>query len=173
MAKKKGKKKKERATGPKLGAQYQAAKLGVAVAAPPAWSLAIEKSTDSAITRVTGRDGNFAYAKGLGVSLADQWGSKKLGHAAALSRKSVTAWAPEILEIGDGAQRANLDPAQSVANANAAFNGYDIRDNSFLFQRVRRYGIVKYGLGVGRKIANKTRIAEPLKRALGMLGGSL
>lgn len=167
------KKKKEKSSAPKLGSQYQAVKLGVAIAGGPAHALVIEKSPENAITRVTGRDGNFAYAKGVAVALLDQWGSKKLGHAAALSRKSVTALAPEVLELVDGAQNANLDPVGSVSNANAAFNGYNLVDNSFAASRVRRYGIMKYGLGFGRKIVNKTRIAEPVKKFLGMLGGSL
>ena len=167
-----GKKKKERSSAPRLGSQYQALKLGVAIATPPAYSLAKE-SPESAITRVTGRDGNYAYAKGVAVSLLDQWGSKKLGHAAALSRYSVTALAPEILEGVDGARAANLDPVGSIANVNAAFTGYDIRDNSFFADRVKRYGVVKYGLGIARKAVNKTRLAEPVKAALSMMGVTL
>ena len=166
------KKKKERSSAPKLGALYQAVKMGVALAAPPAYSL-VRETREQAITRVTGRDGNYAYAKGIAVSLLDQWGSKKLGHAAALSRYSVTALAPEVLEGVDGAYAANLDPVGSIANVNAAFNGYDIRDNSFFLSRVRRYGLTKYGLGLARKVVNKTRIAEPVKQFLSMMGGTL
>ena len=167
------KKKKERSASPKLGAQYQAAKLGVAVAGGPAHSLLLEKSSEKAITRVSGRDGNYAWHKGVAVSLLDQYGSKKLGHAAALSRGSITAMAPEIIEGIDGAQAADLDPVGSLSNVNAAFTGYSIQDNTFDAGRVSRYGLTKYGLGIGRKVVNKTRAAEPIKKFLSMLGLSL
>lgn len=162
-----------RSSAPKLGASYQAAKLGVALVGPPAYQIAIGKSPAEQTARNIFSEGDHAYPKGVAVSLLDQWGSKKLGHAAALSRKSLTALAPEALEIVDAAQRTNLDPAGSVREANMAFTGYNMGDRTFSADRVRRYAIAKYGLGIARKVLNKTRIAEPVKAALSMMGVTL
>jgi len=167
------KKKKEHRSAPGIGTIYQGAKLGVQLVGGPAHSILVEKSTENAITRVTGRDGNFAYAQGTAVALLDQWGSKKIGHAAALSRKSLTALIPEALVISDAVQGGGRNPIDMVSLANDQFSGYSIRDNSFDLNRVRKYGIAKYGLGIARKAINKTRIAEPVKRFLSLFGGSI
>lgn len=170
------KKKKERSSAPRLGQTYQAVKLGASVAFGPGYAAIKERSAENVITRITGRDGNFAYAKGVAVSLADQWGSKKIGHAAALSRRSITAWAPEV-EVGLRASGnlawAKDDPIGVVMNVNTDFTGYDTRAHTFDVGRPIRYGAIKYGLGIGRKVVNKTRIAQPLKKALGMMGVTL
>jgi hypothetical protein len=38
---------------------------------------------------------------------------------------------------------------------------------------VSPYALTKYGLGIARKIVNRTRIAEPVKNGLSLLGASL
>ena len=104
------KKKKERSSAPKLGATYQAVKLGVQLASPVTES-AIEHGANLVPDlkfRATSPIARAAYAKGAGVALLDAWASRKIGHAAALSRKSVTAWAPEALAVGKSVQDALL-----------------------------------------------------------------
>ena len=166
------KKEKERSSAPKLGAQYQAAKLGVQLAGPPViHAFTNPKHEIAAIKNLVKSPG---YLKSVAVALADQWGSKKLGHAAALSRHSVTALIPEVLAVGDSATRADIDPQHSVQNFVSATDGLDTDTSTFSFnERIKTYGFTKYGLGIGRKVLNKTRLAEPLKKALSMLGVTL
>ena len=163
------KKKKERSSAPKLGASYQAAKLAVQVGGPIAYQALTDRSQAGFVSRLKSSD----YHKGVAVSLLDQWGSKKLGHAAALSRKSVTAWAPEVLAGVQAGQEANLDPIGTADLFVGNTSGYRFQDNIFHVDRVKGYAITKYGLGLARKVVNKTRIAEPVKNALSLLGVTL
>ena len=163
------KKKKERSSAPKLGVTYQAAKLGLQVGGPFAYQAYTDPSQAGFEFRLRSRN----YQKGVAVSLIDQWGSKKLGHAQALSRKSITALAPEVLAGLDAAHRGDLDPVNSGAAFIQNTSGYDPIPDSFSTDSVKSYLVQKYGLGVARKVVNKTRLAEPFKRALSMMGVSL
>lgn len=163
-------KKKEKAGPPKLGAQYQAVKLGVQLAGPPVDHAISNPQNIAAAER--NLLGSRAYWEGAGVALVDQWGSKKIGHAAAISRNSVTALAPEFL-VGLRAVEAGGDTKGSISEYIARTDGFDSRSTTFDANRVKEYGVVKYGLGLGRKFVNGTRIAEPVKRFLGMLGATL
>ena len=165
------KKTKEKSSAPKLGAQYQAAKLAVQIGGPPVYAAIQGKDAKFALERVKSPN----YWKGAAVALADQWGSKKIGHAAALSRLSVTALLPEadatagsFLERGSEGFEGIYDEYQ------AKTTGYKPQTDSFaFFDTTKRYFLEKYGLGIGRKIVNKTRIAEPVKKALSMMGVTL
>lgn len=162
-------KKKEQSASPKLGAQYQAAKLGLQVIGPPVYTAVTDKKAERALDVLK----HGPYQKSVLVALADAWGSKKLGHAGAISRNSLTAIAPEVLAGVEAAHEANLDPVGTAAGALARMDGYDVRSNTFEVGRVKTYAITKYSLGIGRKIVNKTRIAEPVKQFLSMLGVTL
>ncbi len=164
------KKKKEKSSAPKLGAQYQALKLGVQLVGPPA-DHAIS-NPDNIVAAERNLLRSRAYWEGAGVALLDQWGSKKIDHAAAISRNSVTALVPEFL-VGLRAVETGGDTKGSISEYIARTDGFDSRTTTFDANRVKEYGIAKYGLALGRKFANKTRFAEPIKRVLGMLGGSL
>lgn len=164
-------KKRETRRAPGLGATYQAAKLGVQVGFPPAqhaWSNPADR-----IGAVVNLAKNRNYQKGVAVSLLDQWGSKKLGHAAALSRKSVTALAPEIWAAAASIDETNADPVPAMERWVARTTGFGSFGSSDQYGLLRPYVVAKYGLGIGRKLVNKTRLAEPIKQFLGMLGAAL
>ena len=162
------KKKKERSSAPKLGATYQAAKLGLQVGGPVAYQALTDRSQAGFEFRL--RSSN--YHKGVAVSLLDAWGSKKLGHAAAISRKSITAIAPEFLAGADAAERANLDPIGSGANFIENTSGYNPAPDSFNVSQAKGYFIQKYGLGIGRKVARALvpGVYDMVNSALGKMG---
>lgn len=162
-------KKKEKSSEPKLGAQYQAAKLALQVGSGPVYAGAVQKTGSAVVDRLK----SSAYHKGVALGLLDQWGSKKLGHAGAISRRSVTAIAPEVIAGAEAATAANFDPLHAANRFNLNTDGYDFINDQFVFDQAKGYFVQKYGLGIVRKVANKTRIAEPIKRFLGMMGVSL
>lgn len=137
------------------------------------WPVAVTAIGDPRVEGFKWRFSQGALWKGNAVSLLDAWGSKKLGHAAAISRHSLTAIAPEALVGFASAHDANLDPSGTVNLFVARTNGYDAHANSFATHNAKDYLVAKYGLGIGRKIVNQTRLADPIKKALGMMGVSL
>ena len=162
------KKKKEPNAKPKLGATYQAAKLGLQIGGPPALSAWEQRTGAAVIDRFKSRD----YQKGVAVALLDAWGSKKIGHAAALSRKSVTAIAPEFLAGADAANRGNLGPIDTGTFFLENTDGYSPTSDSFAVSRIRPYVAVKYGLAIGRKAARALvpGVYDMVNSALGKLG---
>ena len=170
------KKKKERSSAPKLGAQYQAAKLVVQIAGPPARILvhpAVQDKDKQAevITEFKNRN----YLKGVAVALIDQVGSKKLGHAQALSRVAVTALGPEVYATAGSALDKDLDPDDTYSEFQQRTTGYTPQNRQFSLKDsgAKSYFLSKYGLGIARKVVNRTRIAEPVKKALSLMGVSL
>jgi len=113
------------------------------------------------------------YAFGLGSAIVQTWADKKIGQAAALSRGSITAWAAEAIPIIDvvNTARSSRDPRVLFSRYNLTANGYSPVDQSFHAPLV--YGGVKYGLGVARKLASRTRILAPVKKGLHMLGATV
>ena len=110
------------------------------------------------------------YAFGLGSAIVQTWADKKIGQAAALSRGSITAWAAEAIPIIDvvNTARSSRDPRVLFSRYNLTANGYSPVDQSFHAPLV--YGGVKYSLGVARKLVSKTRILNPVKKGLNMVG---
>ena len=167
------KKRKEPNAKPKLGATYQATKMLVQIGGPPAYGAiqgggTLEERVKFQVLRP-------GYHKSVAVALVDAWGSKKLGHAQALSRKSITAWAPEVFATGGSAIDADFDPANTYNEFQSTTTGYQPSTQTFStkFPKTRTYFLAKYAGGIGRRIVNQTRIAEPVKKALGMLGVAL
>jgi len=162
------KKKKEHSSAPKLGAQYQAAKLGVQIAGPPALRAITDKKLGGAEFMVRQRN----YQKGVLVSLLDHWGSKKIHHAAALSRKSVTAIAPEAYATAGSAFDSDFDPQTSYALAQARTSGFNPQSLAFQVKGAdaQTYFFLKYGGWAARKILTATRLNTPINKFLGMLG---
>lgn len=168
MARKKKEKKKERSSAPKLGAQYQAVKLGVQIAGPPALAAFAAKDEKAALERVKSRN----YQKGVFVSALDFWGSRKIRHAAALSRHSATALAPEIYATLGSAYDQDFDPANSYAEAQQRTSGYNPAADAFQLKdtAAQTYFLGKYGGWGLRKVLSATRLNEPINKFLSILG---
>ena len=164
------KKNKEPKAKPGLGATYQGAKL-VAQLAAPAYPVVVNREP---ATRALDVVKTRQFQKGAIVALVDQWGSKKLGHAAALSRKSVTAWAPEFDAVALSAIDTALEPENAYRDFEIKTTGFNPQTAGFaITDQTKRQYLLKYGLGLGRKLVNKTRLMEPVKKALSMMGVTL
>jgi hypothetical protein len=173
-------KKSEPAKREKWGAEYLNAKMVVQIAGP---------ITDTALTAVASpgaiapsnlvqslkvRALNANYGLGVASSLVQRWGDKKIGQAAALSRGSVTAILSEAVPVLQTLTRARGTGLKGWNGAYvAATSGYNPSAISFAGADVSPYALTKYGLGIARKIVNRTRIAEPVKNGLSLLGASL
>ena len=172
---------------PRMGAIYQTAKV-TGQAAVPLTDYALipgPKTADGLILHA--RDhADFDLAKGYAVAAADAALSKSrlVGHAGALSRKSVTALAPEAYLALQGVEdaRAKLSPQVIHNNASIATMGYapfEAKGTRFKWtnDRFRTYHKLKWGLAAVRAAANRTkiggRIAGPIKKVLSMLGGAI
>ncbi len=165
-------KKSEPAKTEKWGAQYLNAKLAVEVGAPPVYA----GITGKTLANVEGyfKAHGLEYLQGDIVAAVDRWGSKRIGQAAALSRNSVTAMIGEGLPLIQSYATTKGGGLLTLANdAVARQDGFSMADGSFDVSRTKHYAFVKYGLGIGRKIANKTRIIEPVKKGLAMVGLTL
>lgn len=153
----------------KWGAQYLNAKLLAEVAVPVAYPAITQHS----LPAVTARVKSLPYWEGVAVGVADRWGSKKIGQAAALSRNSVTALVGEAYPVVDALVNGGSSLAYKVNRYNLDQSGYDFVNNQFSTGQVTKYGLLKYGLGVGRKLANQSGLLDPLKKGLSMVGASL
>ena len=175
----------KRSSGERIGAAYLNAQLGQRLASPlidPAIRIAKGYRPTSAQlisqtkTRLTsGGD----YAKNVAIAVGDRWLDKKTGQANALSRGSVTAWAPEVydgLKVID-----DVRAKKSAVDIHAAYTqrntGYDPRGpdfaitNDFVTKR-----ILKHGGQAVRFVANRTKIGQtitrPLKKVLSAAGAT-
>ena len=171
------KKKKERSATPKLGATYQAAKLAVQIASPATDAIVTREpmTADTARAKL-----NTAYGQGMVIGIVDAAASKYIGHAGALSRKSITALAPEVYAVGSAA--AYTASGEAGPNKIEEFNnqyvvrttGYSPAFNDFGFRPENTiYFGLKYGGGIARKALNKTGFMDPVKKALSMMGMTL
>lgn len=173
-------KKKEKSSAPKLGAQYQAAKLGVQVLSLPA-----NKLENQGFTRLAAEStwdiarGVYgpAYLQGAGVAVADTvLSSKMLHHANALSRRSVTAVAPEIYAAAMGAR--NSMATKKITGFSDDFTrvttGYAPQSTTFNAADAFPYFGLKYGGWIVRKAANAVpAVGDKVKRFLSMAGVTL
>jgi len=162
---------------PAIGSAYQDGKLGAQLLVPVVDSAAQAGHGGVSAFR-TQLENHFVnpgnrnnYLMGTAVSVADYIGSKKVGHAAALSRGSVTAWAPEIY-AGIKGFSSGGSVLQRAEQGLATTNGYLASDGSFDAARVVPYAAVKYGGAVLRKVLVKAKLSKPISKALGMVGAT-
>lgn len=160
---------------PAIGSAYQDGKLGAQLLVPVVDSAAQAGQGGVSAFR-TQLENHFVnpgnrnnYLMGQAVGVVDYIGSKKVGHAAALSRGSVTAWAPEIY-AGIKGFSSGGSVLQRAEQGLATTNGYLASDGSFDVGRVWPYALIKYGGAVARKAAVKTKLIKPISKALGMFG---
>ena len=170
-------KKKEPRSAPKLGATYTNAKMVVQVASPltDIGLLAAEQpGSVSAQNLVPGLKARATSGTAAGIASAalQRWGDKKIGQANALSRHSLTAFAGEAIPVLQA-----FDARGSARHAHDAYvrasTGLTPSTATFSLRDSKGYLFTKYGLGIVRKLVNKTRIAEPVKKALSMMGVTL
>lgn len=167
---------------PKIGRTYQGTRLTV---------LALAAAFEEGLETVGGKDPRQAlndlrakaftgpHGKHLLVlaleSALDK--SRLTGQAAAISRGSVTAAAPEILvalEVALEARDRRLNVRDTQRLYTGRVTGYDPGNNTFDAKRMTRYRAVKHGGQLARFLANRTRLGQritrPLKEAGRMLG---
>jgi len=178
MGKKKHRGNPGRSASPKLGATYQAAKLAN-YAASAGVNAAIQQGfTQGAADQTFARMKETAFIKGAAVSGLDFMVSRKIHHANALSRKSLTAWAPEVFAIADTAIAAREGspgwPGHyarvKTGFAPGVLQGFQPIDKTMLYFGGKVLG------GVIRKLstAGPLRSASaPVKKILGSMGGAL
>ena len=155
--------------GPGIGAAYTAGKATTQVLAPVI-DLATHvggQTPQGALADLKFHAVSKEYALGLASTVAQAFGDRKIQHAQALSRGSITAWAAEAYPIAKAVE--NRSSARAAFSAyNGAANGYSPVEQSFKVPVV--YGGLKYGLGVARKAANRTTLLRPIKKGLSMVG---
>lgn len=170
-----------------LGASYQAGRFGVQVGAPLAnagithFTMSKKETLGEFGERLGDMTLNSAYGGGLAVVALDAIVDKKFGHAAALSRGSVTAWAPELLTgfvMWDKFRELRKTGAR-VASAARIAGGHGVAMQTGYFpdnpnwapsgeisDNLIQYRMVKHGLQVARHVANRTRIGKAITRPL-------
>ena len=113
------------------------------------------------------------YAEGAASAIVQRWADKKVGQAAALSRGSVTAWAAELVPVATTWSEKRGQGLRAIFSGyNARTTGYNPGEQRFDLNQVTPYAAAKYGLGVARKIANRTRLLAPVKKGLAMIGAT-
>ena len=172
---------------PRIGSAYNNAKRAAALFSPV---------TDATISAAQSRQAsyfmtelrpkaNMAYVGNAAVLALDGVIDKKTGQSAALSRGSITAWAPEVFNglqafvTGQGGLRVVGDARSVHANLSTAYTGYDPQAGSVNWQdpRFTTYRLMKHGGQAIRILANRTslgkRMFTPVKRVLGAIGGAV
>ena len=103
-------------------------------------------------------------------AIGQRWADKKIGQAAALSRGSITAWASELIPVAETIAAGDRSARGAFAKFNLVTTGYNPNASGFNFREAVPYVGAKYGLGIARKLVNRTKIARPLKKGLSMVG---
>jgi hypothetical protein len=177
------KKKKERSTAAKLGAQYTAAKHAATVLSPltdvgllaATQKGSIDQNNVGASLHARAMTGG--YAGNLAVNAADAFLDRKFGQAAALTRGSVTALVPEGYLALASFARGGKDIRAVHSNAVIVHQGYDPATGQGAFDdpNFRTYRLLKHGGQILRRLSTSgvgKKVLGPVKDAIGMLGGS-
>lgn len=170
---------KEPSRTEKWGAQYLNAKMGIQIVSP---------ASDAAIGALEGggvgtlkADLAYRYTKGgiastlesAAVAVLQRWGDKKIGQAGALSRNSLTAIGSELVPL----VQVYADGPKTIRGLNDSFvrhtDGYSPNASQLTLSDAKTYVFAKYGLGLGRKVVNQSKMLDPAKKFLGDLGASL
>lgn len=159
---------------PGTGRSYQAVRLtALAVAAGTDQILAI--ATEGKDVETAGRD-LFEAAKSrphlthLGIVAVDLVidKSRKVGQAAAMSRGSVTAWAPEVYEVGMGVVDAlgGASERQIHNRAISRVTGWSPIGNVYNRAAMRTYRLIKHGGQLVRIGGNRIKVLQRIKRVV-------
>ena len=157
---------------PKLGASYQAFVRG-AVVVSPLTDLALAKELTQTGLRSRSdalRNDPWPYVQNVGIVAADVAIDKATGQTGALSRGSITAWAPEIYLGWSAMQdsKAGLSLRDVQRRALVRRQGYDPALNSTHYDApgFHTYRTLRHGGQAIRYVANRTAIGQRVKRAI-------
>ena len=156
------------------GKSYQAVRLTMLAISPvTSKALAIQaeaKTVSGALTQLRTELVSPAYATHLGVVTADLLidRSRMVGQAAALSRGSVTAWAPEVYIGVKGVEdwQRGVGAWGVHDNAIRRQTGYDPANGTWDARQMRTYRTIKHGGQIIRIAGNRIGLMKRLKRAL-------
>lgn len=177
-------KKSEPEHKPRLGASWRAGTTAAVVLAPVTDEVinsVQSKNFKSLAVNLKNKTLSIANGMNLGIATVDAGLDAKLGHAAALSRGSITAWAPELIRLGAAASNAGLSIGGSGKVDARAFNagfskattGFDSRTGTWNVVDAIPYQASKHGLQIVRRIAARpagARVLDPVKKGLKVAG---
>lgn len=156
------------------GRGYQGVRLTMLVLSPATdQAFAIQaggQTVSGALTQIGHDVQARPYLSHLGIVAADVAidTNPKVGQAAALSRGSITAWAPEVYIAAMGVEdwRTGQGARQIHGNAILRQTGYNPADGSWDPARMRTYRTIKHGGQVIRYAGSHIKMAERLKRRI-------
>lgn len=192
------KKKSEPKARPRLGASYLGASYAATILSPVTHA-ALAAGPAAYYTTSTGttalarfgtlkevataiRTNPYPYATNAALTLADVVIDKKTGQAAALSRGSLTAWAPEAYLAARALDDARNRTALWAIHARTIMrrNGYWPHGNWSAYgdPQFRTYRAIRHGGQALRLFLNRTSLGQMVKRkaltpVLQMVGGSV
>ncbi len=161
-------------TAPGTGRSYQAVRLtalAVAAGTHQVLGIALEgKDVETAGRRLFEVAKSRPHLTHLGVVAVDLVidKSRKVGQAAAMSRGSVTAWAPEVYDLGMGVIDA-LDGASEVQIHNryvSRTTGWSPAGNVFNRANMRTYRLLKHGGQLARIGGTRIKFLQRIKRVV-------
>ena len=179
---------KEPTRSPRIGASYRAGTKALEVMAPVTDELASSiqaRNFKTFPTSLKDKAWTTAYGANLLVATADAALDSKMGHSAALSRGSVTAWIPEVMRLSaasaaglgvfGGTSRDFRGAHGAFVEAGTAYNPntgtWNPQSGHFVaYQGAKRVGQIV------RKLASSNvgrRVFGPAKKAFGAMGVSL
>ncbi len=167
---------------PKIGAAIQAFKGAQPLLSPVIDAAASASSASDLVNNLRGK-ANVSYIGNVAATAVNRAVDRKIAQGGALSRGSITAWAPEAFaafqvstEVRGGTGRASI----AAANRRLALtlNGYDPVSGQMDLSNpdFRTYQGLKIGGGILRRASNMgplKKVFAPLKKALGEMGGAL
>lgn len=159
---------------PGIGVTYRRFRLGANISAG-AWgpiaqpsTLPLEDKVSEAVRRYAGVDPRSGVidagpvienAKGIGVSLVNDYVDRKLGNASRLTRGKLA----QVLVEGLPWLRARLDHGRrphpfygTAVNWNKRVTGYDAQNGGFILGRIEEYAVTKAVAGAWDKLAPKS-----------------
>lgn len=126
---------------------------------------------------------SIPYATNVAVGIVDGVASVKFGHATALTKGSVTAWAAELFPLYAAYVEAEATSGNGIRKTRQGFReyvlrtrGYDVMLNKTVWAALKEYGGLKVGGGLVRRWSNVgplRKVARPVKMFLSWLGGRI
>ena len=181
-------KKKEPKRAPRLGASYRAGATAIVVLSPVTDEVINSVQSRNFSTLATNLKSRVTVATGanLLITAADAALDSKLGHSAALSRGSLTAWGAEAVRLGAaisaGAPVIGGVRTASPRDLNAGFaqatTGFDAKNGTWspMAPSFMAYQGFKRGGQILRRLSGKSfgrRVLGPVKKGLKAMGVTL
>lgn len=156
------------------GKSYQGVRLTLLAIAPATQEVfavqAGARTMSQALTKLGKDVRSRPYLSHLGIVAADVVvdRSRMVGQSAAMSRGSVTAWAPEVYIFAKGVEdwQGGARPLQIHSRAIARETGYDALSATWNPARMRTYRTIKHGGQLLRIGASRIGLLKRLKRVV-------